>query len=276
LWAVDWYAELSDPAAVTELRHEIGGFLRRHGLPSSDFDAADLVVSELLSNVVRHAPGPAWVSLGWAGAHPVLVVHDLGGGFELDALEAPAPDRMGGRGLLIVDRLVAHLAVAARRAGGASVTVDLPVERATTGQHDPPRHTRDALPALTEADPSGGFGKEAFLRALIVQLARATEAEVGPELVEQLVAQVGADIGGQMEAAYREATGIVDRLSHDQVADCLVRLKHAIDARNSDDGAAVVLEERIALGDPGCRVVVHLGPPPEEVAPFSNRYQRAD
>src|SRR6185295_192854 len=99
------------------------------------------------------------------------------------------------------------------------------------------------------ADPSGGFGKEAFLRALIVQLARATEAEVGPELVEQLVAQVGADIGGQMEAAYREATGIVGRLSHDQVADCLVRLKHAI------DGDFYLIEaspERIVLGAATC------------------------
>ena len=47
-----------------------------------------------------------------------------------------------------------------------------------------------------------------------------------------------------------------------------------IAARNSDDGAAVVLEERIAVGDPGCRVVVHLRPAPDEVAPFSNRFAR--
>ena len=32
-----------------------------------------------------------------------------------------------------------------------------------------------------------------------------------------------------------------------------------IAARNSDEGATVLLEERIALGDAGCRVVVELG-----------------
>ena len=41
-----------------------------------------------------------------------------------------------------------------------------------------------------------------------------------------------------------------------------------IAARNRADGAAVVLEERISVGDPGCRVVVHLCAPPEEVAPL--------
>jgi hypothetical protein len=46
-----------------------------------------------------------------------------------------------------------------------------------------------------------------------------------------------------------------------------------IAARNSDDGqAAVVLEERIAVGDPGCRIVVHLGPPAAQLVSFAHRY----
>jgi hypothetical protein len=45
-----------------------------------------------------------------------------------------------------------------------------------------------------------------------------------------------------------------------------------IAARNNDEGAAVVLEERIAVGDPGCRVVVHLGDPPESARRFAHRY----
>jgi len=97
------------------------------------------------------------------------------------------------------------------------------------------------------------------------------------------------------------------------MADCYVRLKHAIDggfyvieatehrivlgntrcpfgdvvqrapslcrmtssvfggiaARNSDHGVAVLLEERIAVGDPGCRVVVDLAPPPEGGRPLA-------
>jgi len=46
-----------------------------------------------------------------------------------------------------------------------------------------------------------------------------------------------------------------------------------IAARNNPDGASVLLEERIAVGDPGCRVVVYLGPPPPEAAPFAHRYR---
>jgi anti-sigma regulatory factor (Ser/Thr protein kinase) len=315
---VDWYAELSDHATVRALRHEVSAYLRRHSDPYSDLDGADLVVSELLANVARHAAGPAWVSISWSGRQPVIMVRDLGPGFTLTSLEPPPPDSEGGRGLVIASRLAGGLAVAAGRAGGSTVTAVLPVDRPGTDQVDPPRRTIGALPGLEEARPQGGFGKEVFLRALIVQLAQATEADLGPQLVERLVAQVGTDIGGQMEEEYRVASGIVGQLSPEQIADCLVRLKHAIDgdfyvieatperivlgadscpfgdavrkapalcrmtssvfggiaARNTADGAAVVLEERIAMGDPGCRVVVHLGPAPEDVVPFSNRFHR--
>ena len=44
-------------------------------------------------------------------------------------------------------------------------------------------------------------------------------------------------------------------------------------ARNHPGGATVLLEERIAVGDPGCRVVVYLGPAPAEVAPYAHRYR---
>jgi hypothetical protein len=103
-------------------------------------------------------------------------------------------------------------------------------------------------------------------------------------------------------------------LTPQQLAECFVRLKHAIDggfyivevspsascsatpaapsatlcggrralcrmtssvfggiaARNGDNGAGVVLEERIAVGDPGCRVVVHLGAVPPATVRFAH------
>lgn len=143
----------------------------------------------------------------------------------------------------------------------------------------------------------------------------------GPDAAEAAVAQVGIDVGGQMEQEFRLAREIVDRLEPEQLAECFVRLKHAIDgefsvveltperivlvnrrcpfgmvvrnspalcrmtssvfggiaARNSDPlnpGASVVLEERIAVGDPGCRVVVYLGPPPDGARRFAHRYGR--
>ena len=45
-----------------------------------------------------------------------------------------------------------------------------------------------------------------------------------------------------------------------------------IAARNSDDGASVLLEERIALGDPGCRVVVELNVPKDGASPAAHYY----
>ena len=118
-----------------------------------------------------------------------------------------------------------------------------------------------------------------------------------------------------MEGEYRHAPDVVGRLSPEQVGECLVRLRTAVDggfsvveasaqrivhrrcpfgavvqqapalcrmtssvfggiaARNSPHGqAAVVLEERIAVGDPHCRVVVHLGGAPSEVAAHAHSY----
>jgi anti-sigma regulatory factor (Ser/Thr protein kinase) len=299
---VDWYLDVADAHAVHSLRREIRAYLHRHAAPDADIGSAELVVAELLGNVVRHAAGRAWVSLTWGGTNPVLTIYDLGPGFEPDTSAPDDPLAEGGRGLLIVSNLVDRLAVASRRNRGAQVTAVLPVTRPETESHDPPRRRTDALPHLDEAVPGVGFRKEPFLRALVVQLAQTIEHHHGPSAAEAAVAQVGVDVGGQMEAEYRAAKEIAGRMSASELADCYVRLKHAIDggfhvleatperivlgnhrcpfgdavqrapalcrmtssvfggiaARNTDSGAAVVLEERIAVGDPGCRVVVHL------------------
>ncbi len=121
-----------------------------------------------------------------------------------------------------------------------------------------------------------------------------------------------------MEEEFRRAETVVGRLTPQQVGECYVRLKHAIDggfqvehadedkvvlsndrcpfgdvvsaapslcrmtssvlggiaARNSPDGsAAVLLEERIATGDPGCRVTVYLREPPATVLPLVHAYR---
>ncbi|WP_049793358.1 methanogen output domain 1-containing protein [Conexibacter woesei] len=299
---MDWYLEGSTPEAVSDLRHEIVDYLRRHAAPESDLAGAQLAISELLSNVVRHAPGPAWANLDWSGERAVLAVHDLGRGFEPTT---ELPDDLlqagGGRGLFIVSNVAGWMAVAAKRAGGSRVMIELPVTRVAERDFDPPRQHAEALPAREEAAPDGTFGKESFLRALVVQLAQAVEANEGPDAAAAAVAQVGADVGGRMEEEFRRVEGITGELSPMQMADLYVRLKAAIDgdfyvieadeerivlgnracpfgdvvrrapglcrmtssvfggiaARNSG-GASVVLEERIALGDPECRVVVWL------------------
>jgi predicted ArsR family transcriptional regulator len=210
--------------------------------------------------------------------------------------------------LFIVNHLADRLTAAVRTSGGSRVSAVLALTRADSEGYDPPRHRHNVLPALDEAEPDGGFGRESFLRALVVQLAQAMDSTHGPAAVEAAIAQVGTDVGGQMEAEYRTARDIAGRLTPEQLADCYVRLKHAIDgdfyvleataerivlgnnkcpfgdvvqrapalcrmtssvfggiaARNSTHQASVVLEERIAVGDPGCRVVVYLDTPPDD------------
>ena len=121
-----------------------------------------------------------------------------------------------------------------------------------------------------------------------------------------------------MEHEYRAAKEVVGRLTPEQLGDCYVRLKHAIDgafrvveatpervvlvnercpfgeavqrapalcrmtssvfggiaARSAEREAVVELDERIALGDPGCRIVVWLDPDPDRPLPFGHRYVR--
>ena len=308
---MEWALDSSRPEAVSALRREVVAYLKRHGDPESDFAGAEVVVAELLTNAFQHAPGPTWVRASWAGERPRLEVHDLGEGFSFEP-SMPEPTAAQGRGLFLVSALADDVEVAAKCRQGSKVTVTLPVRRRVEASYDPPRRTQAALPALEEAAEDGTFGKEPFLRALTVELAQAIEARQGPEAAEAVVAQVGANVGGRMEEAYRAAEGIAGRLTPEQMADLYVRLKGAINgsfyvieadkrkivlgnrncpfgpvvqrqpglcrmtssvfggiaARNAGQ-SSVVLEERIALGDPECRVVVWLGdaaPPDPDTA----------
>lgn len=231
--SVDWYLDSTDAHAVSALRREIRDYLLRHGEPSGAYDEAEVVVSELLGNTARHAAGPVWVTLSWGAPAPTIVVRDLGPGFDPDLLgesplESVDPLQESGRGLLLITALAPALETAVRERGVA-LSVELPVRRSPELSHDPPRRTTGVLPALEEARPEGGFGKESFLRALVVQLAQALELQRGPDAAEAAVAQVGTDVGGQMEEEYRRAKGVVGRMSPEQLAECYVRLKHAID-----------------------------------------------
>jgi anti-sigma regulatory factor (Ser/Thr protein kinase) len=130
---MDWYLQGDDPSAASELRREIVAHLRGSVAHDTDLDGAALVIGELLSNVVCHAPGPATVRLDWTGKRPVLEVHDLGPGFQPDSTALPA-DRAqstGGRGLYLVSEVAISLTVARSRTGGSNVRVELPVTRRT-------------------------------------------------------------------------------------------------------------------------------------------------
>ncbi len=311
---MDWYIDGGDSEAATVIRREFVDYLRRHAHGNADIDLAALAFAEIVNNGVEHAGGPVWVSVDWAGRQPIVSVNDLGPGFDLSDISMPDPGAVRGRGLAIAADLAARLDVVQKAGGGARVEAELAVERADQEDLDPPRRTRNVLPDPSEAGPDG-FGRESFLRSLVVQMAQGVERSLGPAAAEGVVAQVGADVGGQMESEFRSThPGLQKLMDPTETGDCYVRLKKGIGgdfyvleadeehivlgnrecpfgdavlrapalcrmtssvfggiaARNFGE-ATVVLEERIAVGDPQCRVVVYLGKQ-AEIA-HGHRYQ---
>ncbi|MEW2403040.1 ATP-binding protein [Streptomyces sp. NPDC046862] len=82
-------------------RATVGLVLDRHGLPELT-DTAVLLVSELLTNSCRYAPGPASVRLKWADKRLRGSVWDTGALLP-QSRSRPEPDADGGRGLTLVD-----------------------------------------------------------------------------------------------------------------------------------------------------------------------------
>jgi len=298
---MEWHFTGRDTRDIGLLRDEVVAYLRRHGEPDADYDGPRLVVSELLSNVWRHTGRAGWLHAFWRDDHATLIVRDVGPGFDWIPSEAAATV-VGGRGMIVVDALSSDMAIS-RRDVGTQVTVTLPITRAAAVSIDPPVRRLGSLPALEEATPAVGFGREAFLRALVVQLASTTDLQLGPDVSERLVAQVGIDVGSQMEAEYRASTANDGPLDAAQLGECFVRLKAAIGgdfhvtdidddhvslvnhvcpfgtdvqrapglcrmtssvfggiaARATNRETVVSLDERIAVGDPQCRVTVTFG-----------------
>src|SRR5215212_761757 len=74
---MEWALDSPTPESVAALRREVMAYLRRHAEADSDLAGAEVVVAELLLNAFQHAPGPAWVRIGWSGERPRLEVHSV-------------------------------------------------------------------------------------------------------------------------------------------------------------------------------------------------------
>jgi anti-sigma regulatory factor (Ser/Thr protein kinase)/predicted ArsR family transcriptional regulator len=313
---MDWCMTANHEAA-SELRRALSKYLARHAAPDADIEGAEIVISELLTNAVEHAGTMIWVGVDWGAKNPVLSVHDLGPDF-VPPDDAPAADAPTGRGLMLATALSIDLDAAKKSAGGNCFRAVLDIERAPSPSFDPDVPERfSRLPELDEADGDGYFGRESFLKALVVEVTNNLELDRGPAAAEAVVARVGASVGQRMEEAYRTERSVTGPLSVDDVSELALGLKRAIDgdfyvisadedkvvfgnracpfgdsvkqapslcrmtssvfggiaARNSGRDVAVHLEERIALGDPECRVVVWFNPPPSEVEVFVHRYR---
>jgi anti-sigma regulatory factor (Ser/Thr protein kinase) len=125
-----WGYAASDATAAIAPRDAFMRHLRANAPEDSDFDAARLIYTELVANVIRHAPGPIWITLGWTRNRKArLRVYDAGEIFE-PSFALPA-DRFArdGRGLHIVASLAGNVTVVGVR-GGVAVNVVLPIAAA--------------------------------------------------------------------------------------------------------------------------------------------------
>jgi anti-sigma regulatory factor (Ser/Thr protein kinase) len=102
----------SGPKAPAEARDTVVGWLAG-ATSASALEDVKLLVSELVTNAVRHPDqeGPIELELSVAGEGIRIAVSDPGEGFTKPTVGPPPPDALGGRGLLIVDRLASRWGV---------------------------------------------------------------------------------------------------------------------------------------------------------------------
>ena len=100
-----------DAASVGEARVWLTGFLRRNGVPGRVRQDAILIVSELVTNALRHGLGEI-VARSSLSDHAELRIAVTDSGNELPVMQPVDPDRVGGVGLHIVEQLATQWGIA--------------------------------------------------------------------------------------------------------------------------------------------------------------------
>jgi GAF domain-containing protein/anti-sigma regulatory factor (Ser/Thr protein kinase) len=104
-----WRFTSDDAQAAQESRREFCDRLRKKWTRGDDCDAAEIIFGELLSNVVRHAPGVVELALEWRAERPILHVLDRGAGYRAASTTKADVFSEGGRGLWLIDKLGGRL-----------------------------------------------------------------------------------------------------------------------------------------------------------------------
>ncbi len=123
----NWHFEAANAVDARAVRPQFVEHLRFLCTPTSDIPAAEIVFGELVSNVIRHAPGPIQIMAKTSyNGFVTLCVWDQGDGF---TLQPRLPDRLseGGRGLYIILSLCRNVTVHRTAEGPNEVCVVLPV-----------------------------------------------------------------------------------------------------------------------------------------------------
>ncbi|MEU8788301.1 ATP-binding protein [Streptomyces sp. NPDC048643] len=122
-----------DGSRIAQARHLAAAFLTKvkdhYGIPvaTATVEIVQLIVSELVTNARKYAPGPALLHLRVRG--PVLQVELWDSNPAVPAAKAPDPERVGQHGLEIVAALAAAVTVE-RTPVGKRITADIPLTAA--------------------------------------------------------------------------------------------------------------------------------------------------
>lgn len=92
----------ADPSSASEARRFVAQWCRAWAVPGVAEDA-EIVVTELVENAVRHTQDACEVTMERRGGGLTIRVADFG--HNPPRMRRPAPDVAGGRGLLMVDTI---------------------------------------------------------------------------------------------------------------------------------------------------------------------------
>lgn len=125
-----WHFDARDSSTTGRVKYELLQALAALGPLAPDRDAAEIVFGELLSNVVRHTPGTAFVRYEIDGGRVRLTVEDRGKPYRLNGLAAPTAtrpdnDAESGRGMFLISAVAEGLEIQPTVTGKAT-TVYLP------------------------------------------------------------------------------------------------------------------------------------------------------
>ena len=123
-----WSLVTADARKATGARSAIRQFLAEQADASSDLDAVEVIVGELVSNVVRHAPGPIGIHCFWDDDDAILIVSDRGPGVPM-LRPVPHTEATEGRGFFLIQSLALGMEIAGAPENGTRVCVHLPVRR---------------------------------------------------------------------------------------------------------------------------------------------------
>ncbi|HEY3603036.1 MAG TPA: SpoIIE family protein phosphatase [Sporichthyaceae bacterium] len=142
---MDWQVDTAERGSVRAMQAEVGVLLRDLGANESAVNDAELILTELIGNVVRHAPGKAQICLSAAAGQVLLTVEDAGTGFDYRPSAPVGVQAESGRGLFIVAALAQDVQVSAGATGGARVAVRLPFISDAAVSNPPQRGLADQL-----------------------------------------------------------------------------------------------------------------------------------